>query len=370
MSTRRDFLAGGLCALASSGARGDGAHGIEVMGNPYTADTYRKLLAAYGRHVSLSFSPRESDEIVRSLLLRAFTKRPLPDVAFLNADVIRTFAERGLLMPVDAQLEPGMHPLRIGAHAYGVSFGVSVPVVAFNAERARRTGASELPHDWNGIFALAKKMQRADTLGGFIEHDNGGAFTFQYLLESHGGRPMDEGEQSIAFDCAAGRDALEVLQGFGQCGQAQADMSRRQARRAFASGNIGVMVTMSSVIPGLRKSLDVDVIPLPLMNAQARLPVAGPIAVTTTGAKASEAWDLIRFVTSPEGQKILAETSGYVPLREAPPRATPWYTFPGRNSLKISELIQSEMQLVATLQKTPAAAMRAMASSIPALLKR
>jgi multiple sugar transport system substrate-binding protein len=213
-------------------------------------------------------------------------------------------------------------------------------------------------------------MQQSGALGGFIEHDNGGAFTFQYLLESFGGRPMSEDERSIAFDSPAGLDALGVLRGFGECGQAAADMSRRQARRAFASGNIGVIVTMSSVIPGLRKSLAVEVVPLPLMNAEARVPVAGPVAALLADGHRREAWDFVRFATGPRGQEILERTSGYVPLGHSPPRATPWYTFPGRNSLKISELLQNEMQLVATLQKTPAAAMTAMARSVTALLRR
>jgi multiple sugar transport system substrate-binding protein len=370
VNARRHFLGGALCALATASTRGAETRDLEVMGNPYIAETYRELIAAFGRRSSLAFSPREGDEIVRSLLLRAFTKRPLPDVAFLNGDVIRTFAERGLLLPLDAMVDPGMQPFRIGSHAYGVSFGISVPVVAFNADLARRAGAGELPRDWNGILALARRMRRPDVLGGFIEHDNGGAFTFQYLLESYGGRPMSDDERSIAFDSPAGLDALEVLRGFGECGQAAADMSRRQARRAFANGNIGVLVTMSSVIPNLRKSLAVDVLPLPLMNEQARMPIAGPIAVMFRDAREREAWDFIRFAIGPEGQKILGQTSGYVPLGDSPPRATPWYTFPGRNSLKISELIQNEMQQVATLQTTPAAAMASMARSVTALLQR
>jgi multiple sugar transport system substrate-binding protein len=372
VNTRRDFLAAGSCALATASAYGAETRQLEVMGNPYTADTYRQLVAAYGHHCNLSFSPREGDETIRSLLLRAFTMRPLPDVAFLNGDVIRILAERGLLVPLDAMLDPGMQPIRIGAAAYGVAFGISMPVVAFNAERARRAGAGagELPSDWNGILTLARRMQRPDAPGGFIEHDNGGAFTFQYLLESHGGRAMSADELSIAFDSQAGLDALEVLRGFGECGQAATDMSRRQARRAFAGGNIGVMITMSSVVPGLRKSLAVEVIPLPLMNSRARLPIAGPIAVLLRNPHQREAWDFVRFATGHEGQELLARTSGYVRLGESPPRATPWYTFPGRNSLKISELLQNEMQQVATLQKTPAAAMAAMARSVTALLKR
>jgi multiple sugar transport system substrate-binding protein len=92
--------------------------------------------------------------------------------------------------------------------------------------------------------------------------------------------------------------------------------------------------------------------------------------VLLTRAREREAWDFVRFATRDEGQRILVDTSGYVPLAQSPPRATPWYTFPGRNSLKISELIENEMQQVATLQKTPVAAMASLVGAIRPLLHR
>jgi multiple sugar transport system substrate-binding protein len=408
---RRQLLAGGLCALLTAragvlNARSPKQAGaLEVMGNPYNEPTYRALAKSFeastpGERVSVSFSPREGDEIVRALLLRAFTGAALPDVVFLNGDVIRTFAERELLAALDPLMKGEgigqMRAVRVGPVARGILFGLSVPVVAFNSHLVRRSGhdPGNLPRDWKSLLALARRIDATvpGATGGFIEHDNGGAFTFQYLLESFGGKPMSADETRLAFDSSAGLQAMHVLCEFGEAGQADADMSRRQARRAFASGSIGVLVTMSSVIPYLGKTsagaFDIKVAPLPLANAHARVPAAGPVGVVFAKdpERQHRAWRFLRYAAGPEGQSILVSTSGYLPAGYAPAaalppsrrlsllvqpeRVTPWYTFPGRNSLKISELIQDQMQQVATLQTPPDAALGDMVRSVGRLLAR
>jgi multiple sugar transport system substrate-binding protein len=406
---RRRFLASALGSLVVARAgtlnsEDTQRRELEVMGNPYNQSTYRALASSFAaatrERLNVTFGPREGEEVVRSLLLRAFTKSPLPDVVFLNADVIRTFVERNLLAPLDSLLQKSgasaMRSIQVGQSAYGIALGLSVPIVAFNASLVRRVGhdPKHLPRDWAAVLDLARKIRAAapEAIGGFIEHDNGGAFTFQYLLQSFGGRPMSADETRVGFDSPAGLQAMQVLRGFGECGQAAVDMSRRQARRAFAGGRIGVLVTMSSVIPYLESTsagaFGVTVTPLPLANVNAHVPAAGPVAVlfTKDADRQRRAWRFLQHAAGPKGQAILVSTSGYLPAGELPAsvqsqsrplsslveprRVTPWYTFPGRNSLKISEFIQDQMQQVATLQKPPEAALRDIVRSVEALLAR
>jgi multiple sugar transport system substrate-binding protein len=406
----------GLCGVGAAGAAWwstahltryptTGAHdALQIMGNPYNEDTYRRLVAAYAGHgsgqaLSVDFSARDGNEVVRALLLRAFTGGRLPDVAFLNGDVIRIFAERSLLAPLDAQLRAdhslNVRATQIGSSHYGIFFGLSVPVVAFNSDLVQLAGGdpNTLPCDWAGVLDLARKIEVKipHALGGFIEHDNGGAFTFLYLLGSYGVQPMSDDERRIAFDSPAGLQALTVLQGFGHSGQAAADMSRRQARRAFAEGRIGVLVTMSSVVPYLedtsRGHFAVRVTALPRATAHAVVPAAGPVAVifAKDPERTRASWEFIRFATGPRAQAILTASSGYLPAFDLPAEASPtrrlsdfvqpervipWYTFPGRNSLKIADLIQDEMQQIATLQKTPQRALASMLHEIEPLLEK
>lgn len=375
---------------------------LRVMGNPYNDATYRELGRAFSQHAEgvrtqVSFSPRESDEIVRALLLRTLTDVPLPDVAFMNGDLIRIFAERGLLSPIDRWLDAhgasSLRTIRVGASTYALSFGLSLPVVVYNTSLLQQAGIAleELPRHWSDVLAIAQAVRTRvpGSIGGFIEHDNGGAFTFLYLIQSFGLSAMTADEQSIGFDSPRGVEALDVLRGFGAAGQADADMSRRQARRAFATGRIGVLVTMSSIIPYLEQATAGHfrpvVAPLPLAHPGATVPAAGPVAVSfaTEPKRQYDAWRFMAFAGGVTGQEILSATSGYLPIRDppaptqttrqlstfvSPDRVTSWYTFPGRNSLKLAEMIQDELQQVATLQITPEAALRSIVRDVESLL--
>lgn len=404
---RRALLTG--AAAVSLGGCLPRAHGdatpdrLRLMGNPYTALTYERLASAWaaagGRRPELAFTPRDAGETIRQLLLLAFTGRPLPHVAFLDAGLVRTFAERGLLAPLDGLLPPpaGADRLRrfgIAGEIMGLPFGLSVPVVAVNIDLARGAGADtdRLPTDWARVLALAQAIRDSAPggIGGFIEHDNGGAFTFLSLIQSFGLQAMNAEETRLGFAGPEGVAPLAVLRGFGAAGQARADMSRRQARRAFAEGRVGVLITMSSVIPHLQATtgsrFTLAVRPLPAGSPDATTPTAGPVGVVFAAepARRREAAQLLSLASGPRGQRILAETSGYAPangdvrIRTSglrledladPARVTGWYSFPGRNALKLTDLIQSEMQQVATLQASPEAAHEAIVRAARQLLQ-
>src|SRR5262249_20832682 len=142
-----------------------------------------------------------------------------------------------------------------------------------------------------------------DAVGGFIEHDGNGALSFLYLLASFGLTPLSPDERHIVFNNASGTRALEVFRGFGYAGQAARDMSRRQARRTFQAGKMGVFVPMTSVLPSLMSGpvgQGVAVKPLPLASAQGRVPAAGPVGVILTDAtgRRDRALDFLRFAAS------------------------------------------------------------------------
>jgi multiple sugar transport system substrate-binding protein len=264
--------------------------------------------------------------------------------------------------------------------------------VLFNSELVRRVGGNpaRLPTDWPGIFALAKKINAIGLpiIGASLEHD-GGAFTFLALLGSFGGHVLSPDEKNVAFDGPEGLKALQILRGFGESGQGRADLSRDQARQAFGAGGIGVYGTMSSTILKQEKAaagrFDVLSIPFPITSFGAWLPAAGPVAIMLTHdpAKQRAAFELMKFAASPRGQAILETGSGYAPVNELASAtahknanayrarlniATSWYAFPGRNSVRITDLIKNRLQQVVTLKESPETALRAMAREVQDLL--
>jgi multiple sugar transport system substrate-binding protein len=290
----------------------------------------------------------------------------------------------------------------VNDETYGLAFGFSLPVVLFNSELVRRAGGDpeKLPASWPHIVELAQRIDRLGKgiVGGFVEYDNGGAFSFLSVLSSHGGRLLTDDERRVAFNDERGLRSLQVFRDFGTAGQARADMTRDQARQAFGAGSIGIFVTMSSVILRLEEAaggrFEVLSMPLPLEGHEAKVPAAGPVAVMLARdpARQREAFELMKFACGTRGQTLLAQGSGYAPANEIAIRnsqplqdllaarrnarsyleqlehATDWYSPPGPNTTRITDAIVLHLQQVVTLKATPDSALRAMETEITGML--
>jgi len=101
----------------------------------------------------------------------------------------------------------------------------------------------------------------------------------------------------------------------------------------------------------------------------------------------------IKFATGPEGATVMTKVTGYFPANTQPiedptklkgyydenpnqytavrqmPWLTGWYTFPGENGLKITDVIDDHFQTVIDKSATPQQALDAMASDVQKLLK-
>jgi multiple sugar transport system substrate-binding protein len=382
---------------------------ITVMTNPYIKAASENIAEAFHKQnpgvvVNVTMSPRDNDQALQKLLLGSLTGRPLPDAVVVNGNLARAMVDRSLAQPLpESRSGDGRSgsasDIRIGDKLYGLTLGLSMPVVLFNSKLLADVGIAEdkIPDDWDGILAVARKVAAAHSgvIGGFMEHDSSGAFDFITLVESFGGRMMSPDERKVAFDGSAGRKALAVLRGFGGAGQAPNDMSNRQARQAFDAGAIGVFVTVSSAIPpaGLMANKGFRVIARPFpIEKDGKLPMAGPILVmlSKNPAQRNITNQFMRFASGDIGQAMLAEGSGYIPSRPNAlsesnlpvalkaeyggllnarlKAATPWYAFPGFNSVEISRLIEDNLEQVVTLEIPPDQALESMQRAVSPLL--
>jgi len=192
--------------------------------------------------------------------------------------------------------------------------------------------------------------------------------------------------------------ALEILAGFGAAAGTVA-MTRDQARQAFGAGTLGLLVDSSSGLPGLRRSaspqLALRAAPLPIPHPAGRLPAGGAAAMILARepARQAAAWRYIKFAAGPIGQSLLVPGTGYMtsnrialsdpallgryydqnPLErvaaDQADRLTTWFSFPGENSLRISDAIRGQLEAVATVRRSPAAAMAAMVAEVRQLLR-
>jgi len=355
------------------------------------AETQDKLAAAFmEKHPDVKITldgPAETYADGVQRLLREAVAGTAPDVAYVGLNRWRILEDRGLTQPLDSFIgdkaaDMGFTPalLSLGAfegkqHALGTS--ASTMVMYVNPNLVEKAGGSmdNFPSDYDGVIALAAKIDAlGDTIDGvWVEpHD----WRFQSLLGAHGGRPMTEDESDITFDSEAGIAAAGLYQRFAR----EAGMKpygSNEARQAFPAGTLGIMFESSSLQKrfeeGAGDAFEVTVKPTPIVAEDLEkvyFPTGGSAIVLLSDdeAKQKAAWEYISFVTSPEGQKIIVENTGYAPANakviedkaylgafyESNPNALvahtqvanhagPWFAYPGPEGVAVTDQIAAAL---------------------------
>jgi multiple sugar transport system substrate-binding protein len=367
-------------------------------------------LARAQPHIAIRFRSTVEpwDDQLQRTILDATTGNPA-DIAFQALNRVRIVAERRLAMPLDPFIaaEPDWAAMghsaaltSLGVHSgqvWGLPFRSSVPMLFYNPDLMRRGGGDgeRFPESWDEIVAIATRISALGdgSMGIYYDYAADGNWLLLALMNLQGAQMMSADDRTIAFDGPAGQRAFELLASFGRSGML--DMSRNQAQQSFVAGKVGIYASSSARLGSLQQEVAgrfaVRAAPLPRMAADARIPVGGGIATisATDPARQRAAWEYIKVLTGPVGQKIVVERTGLLPSNEravplladyyqAQPQAraalsqlpivTGWYAFPGPNAIRISSVIEDAMRSVITLQRAPADALRAMRNDVAALL--
>ncbi|WP_339778549.1 extracellular solute-binding protein [uncultured Thalassospira sp.] len=351
--------------------------------------------------------PADSYEDGTQRLLRESVAGKLPDIAYVGLNLWRVLQARGLAQPLDPFIgdmkafdEKGYGPaVRLGQYkdqtwALGVS--ASTLVMYVNPDLVKQAGGSmaTFPTDFDGIIKLAAKINALSptTDGIWIEpHD----WRFQSLLGAYGGRPMNADETDITFDSPAGIAAATLYQRFAKEGGMKTYGSN-DARQAFPAGKLGIMLESSSLlnrfVQGAGDKFNVTVRPLPVMAPANTVyfPTGGSgmVMLATDPAQQKAVWRYMQFVTSPAGEKIIVENTGYAPTNSilvkddsylasyyaANPQARPahqqiakfagpWYAYPGDEGVAVNDLIAAALVNV-TDGANPAETIKSLAATV------
>ena len=173
-----------------------------------------------------------------------------------------------------------------------------------------------------------------------------------------------------------------------------------QSRQQFIAGKIGIFADTPARLRqvtdliGDKFTLRTAVFPID-DKAKGGLPTGGNAALITAkdAAKQKAAWEFLKFVTGPEAQKIVVETTGYLPtnLRARRPgiprpvlrrrtrtsarssrrsdRAKPWQGYPGGNSVRIWRAQREIINSVMRGMETPEAGLERIVKETNALMK-
>lgn len=415
------LLAASAGALTISPTGAQGPDPLQMTASP---SVWQKAFeevnaAAQGKHPGLSIalapSLREDEEHAQRLLRNSITG-DLPDLIYISNALARLLVDRGLAQPLDGVLDldelkaagliEGVGTIGVMQdRLYGLPFGVSVPVLAYNADLVKRAGGDPdgFPQDWAAILDLVRRVQTLGdgVLGGFFEYDNTANWTFQALVNSHGGGVLTPDERAPALDQAAAQESLRILRAFAEAGQGRVDMTRDQARQSFSAGKLGVLVTSSGGLPSyVRQAGDRFVVRaarLPVPHANGRVPAASTflMMLAKDAAKQRAVGRYARFVVDAEGQTIVGRSTGLMAVNrialgepdrlgrvveerkataqavvESLPKLGTWLTYPGDNGIKITAVVKDHLQALLTLKQTPDAVGAAMARDVAALLPR
>ena len=254
---------------------------------------------------------------------------------------------------------------KVDGKLYGLPFNASSPIMYYNAELVKKAGGDpdHMPDTWDGILALAAKIRSADVAGlAYNVHDWPDVWLYHAMITQAGGTVV-EGDRVPLGGPDLGVKTLQRFRRFvSEDGLPLIDWD--QSRQQFIAGRIGIFfdtparLRQVTDLIGDKFTLRTAIFPID-NKAKGGLPTGGNAALITSRdpKKQKAAWEFLKFVTGPEAQKIVVETTGYLPtnLRTSGPeflgpfydknpnfrtvslqveRSVPWQGYPGGNSVK------------------------------------
>lgn len=326
-------------------------------------------------------------------ILRASMTNSLPDVSFQGISRVRVMVDKGIAQPLDKFIaqetdfdaqgfyDAMFQTCKFGGQVYGLPFAVSQPIGFYNMDLARKAGYTEdtLPKTWDEVYEFAKKVEDASDASGFFYYwGETGFWQLQALIFAEGGSFMDAGEKTVTMNSPKGYEAFEKLREMVEKGHMRTDYDWSAAKADFYSGNMGLLIASSSILYNARESIgdrfELKTDFFPGLHDGSKLPVGGNAAVMLAKDpdKQAAVWKFLKFWCGIEGAKVVATKTGYMaPNKNAvsalkaefdknpnamtvykhQPYMCGWYAFPGKNGLKITELIYSAMEQVVTTDK-------------------
>lgn len=278
------------------------------------------------------------------LMQRLAVTNQLPDLYFpgyhLLGELSRTLAQRGQINDLkpffdaesaewksenytDSMLGLGV----IDGVKYGMAFNASLPVLYINETALEKAGLDpkEIPSDWDSLLARAKTVHEKDpsTAGmGYSIYDFPDDWIWRAILLQQGARLVDPATGLAGFDSEEGLEALKILRRIVTEG-GDPMLEFEQERQQFAAGKIAYFVeTPARLVQMLGLVGDrfkLNTAPLPVNDkADGGLPTGGSagIILSQDEAKKKAAWEYLKFATGPLGQKIVVESTGYLPTNQ------------------------------------------------------
>lgn len=365
-------------------------------------------------------APSASYDEGHQVILRSAITNQLPDVYYagyhLLGEMARTLEKRGQINDLapflktepanyaSANFAPRMMSLsQVDGKQYGLAFNASSPIMYFNTDLVKRAGGDpkNMPDTWDGLIKLAAKIK---TLGNDVSgvsydvHAWPDDWLFQGMIYQLGSKLVEPGAKKAGFNNESGLQALKTMRRFVTEGGMQL-VDWDQSRQAFGAGKTGILFTtpahLKTVTDLVGGKFEWGTARFPIDNkAQGGVPTGGNAVVMLAkdAAKQKAAWEFIKYVTSPEAQKVVVEMTGYLPTNQRAmgkeflgpfydqnpnfrtattqiERSLPWGGYPGGQSVRIWRAQRDVVASVMRGEKTPEQALPDLVKATEALME-
>lgn len=370
--------------------------------------------------IKFGTSPASYEDGHQQTLRQAMTNQ-LPDIFYsgfhLLPPLARTLKSRGQFNALDsfiaaegAEWKTTNYADRILAlgnvdgEQAGMAFNTSTPIVYFNADLVRQAGGDPdaFPTDWDAFLDLSARISALgeDVDGMFMAlHTGTDDWMFQAMIFQYGGSLMDETDTKVAFGDANGLEAVKLMRRFVTEGQMKLG-EEQAARQQFFAGKMGMIfqstASLKATTDSVGSTFELRTTRYPMADKEkGGLPTGGNAALILAKDEERQkaAWEFIKWVTGPEGQKVAVLASGYMPANqrvmekaflgdfyaanpnwrtsiEQIPVARKWYGYPGTNSVKIGRTQKEAMALVMRGDITPEAGLEQLVALTTDLLPK
>ncbi|MBI4571944.1 MAG: ABC transporter substrate-binding protein [candidate division NC10 bacterium] len=285
---------------------------------------------------------------------------------------------------------------------HGIPFGVSTPVLYYNADLFKAAGLNpdQPPQTWDDVQRMGQAIkQKTGKFAIYLQQPNDD-WMEQTLIWGNGGRPLSEDGKRVGWDSPQAIEAFQMWQDMANKSKLAANMTWEEGIQAFLSGHVAMCITTIGRQEHMRKNANnfqVRTAPVPRFGNKALATATGGNALiifATDPAQERAAWEWIKYLLSPEGATIWTKGTGYLPPRaeiasdptylkpffdENPlmqaslatfPYAKPWVSFPGPRGLEITKIFIKAREETLEGKRPAEAILKETAQQANALLPR
>ncbi len=264
----------------------------------------------------------------------AFAAKEPPAVTLNEITVIQNFARNGMIQPLDPYIQqdgfdmedfiPGLlSNTQSDGKTYGLPYLRSTPLVYYNATLFEKAGlGKEAPKTMEDMLEYARKLTSENVVGLSTPVTT---WTYEALVDSYGGRLLNEDETQASFNTPEAMKAIEFYrQGMqenvfkittGGDATSQSKLEFQNQRSAMILGSTADLAYYTQIAQENGFELGAGFIP---NGGEGAVPTGGANLVMVNGIsdeQAAAAWEFMKFMTSQEQTVKSSIATGYLPVR-------------------------------------------------------